>query len=91
MKIYCTQNNGDCESCSLSSYGKDCQNKNIKQGRPEKGFETAQLNNRVRKDLKEKFLNICTIKGYSAQLQLEKMIEEWIQKEEPRGKGEVDD
>ena len=27
MKKYCTQNNGECESCSLSNYGKDCQNK----------------------------------------------------------------
>ena len=26
MKPYCTQN-GDCASCSLSSYGKDCHNK----------------------------------------------------------------
>ena len=23
---YCTQNDGNCETCSLSSYGKDCQN-----------------------------------------------------------------
>lgn len=28
MKDYCTQN-GDCASCSLSSYGKDCHNKPI--------------------------------------------------------------
>ena len=24
---YCTQNNGHCETCSLTSYGRDCQNK----------------------------------------------------------------
>ena len=29
IKPYCTQNNGDCESCSLSNYGKDCHNKPI--------------------------------------------------------------
>lgn len=29
-KDYCTQNNGDCPSCSLSSYGRDCQNKEIR-------------------------------------------------------------
>lgn len=29
MKDYCTQNNGDCASCSLSNYGKDCRNKPI--------------------------------------------------------------
>jgi hypothetical protein len=28
-KPYCTQNNGDCPSCSLSSYGRDCQNNPI--------------------------------------------------------------
>lgn len=26
MKEYCTQHNGECESCSLANYGKDCQN-----------------------------------------------------------------
>lgn len=29
MKPYCTQNNGDCASCSLSNYGRDCQNNPI--------------------------------------------------------------
>ena len=26
---YCTQNNGECAGCSLSSYGRDCQNNPI--------------------------------------------------------------
>lgn len=26
MKSYCTQNNGDCSTCSLVSYNRDCQN-----------------------------------------------------------------
>jgi hypothetical protein len=26
MKEYCTQNNGDCSSCSLANYNRDCQN-----------------------------------------------------------------
>lgn len=26
MKSYCTQNNGDCETCSLVNYGRDCKN-----------------------------------------------------------------
>ena len=29
MKKYCTQNQGECESCSLSSYGRDCRNNPI--------------------------------------------------------------
>jgi len=27
--FYCTQNDGDCETCSLSNYGRDCQNQPI--------------------------------------------------------------
>ena len=26
MKTYCIQNDGDCETCSLVSYGRDCEN-----------------------------------------------------------------
>jgi hypothetical protein len=26
MKEYCTQNDGNCETCSLVNYGRDCQN-----------------------------------------------------------------
>jgi hypothetical protein len=29
MKEYCTQNNEDCETCSLSNYNRDCQNNKI--------------------------------------------------------------
>jgi hypothetical protein len=28
-KDYCTQNDGDCETCSLANYGKDCMNNPI--------------------------------------------------------------
>jgi hypothetical protein len=35
MKSYCTQNNGDCNSCSLVNYGKDCYNNPIWGGRRE--------------------------------------------------------
>ena len=35
---YCTQNNGDCSTCSLANYGRDCQNNSIrKPGRPASG------------------------------------------------------
>ena len=52
-----------------------------KQGRPEKGYQTDKLNNRVKKELKDKFIDICIIKGYSTQLQLEMMLDKWIKKE----------
>jgi hypothetical protein len=29
MRSYCTQNSGDCSSCSLSSYRRDCRNNGI--------------------------------------------------------------
>lgn len=29
-KPYCVQNDGDCSTCSLSSYGRDCMNNPIK-------------------------------------------------------------
>jgi len=28
-KKYCTQNNGDCNTCGLSNYGRDCNNLHI--------------------------------------------------------------
>jgi hypothetical protein len=31
-KDYCTQNNGDCLSCSLASYGRDCKGNEIRRG-----------------------------------------------------------
>jgi hypothetical protein len=31
-KSYCTQNNGDCQTCSLVNYGRDCQNHPVKRG-----------------------------------------------------------
>jgi hypothetical protein len=31
LKTYCTQNDGDCETCSLVNYGKDCKNKKIEE------------------------------------------------------------
>ena len=27
MKEYCTQNDGDCGTCSLVNYGRDCMNR----------------------------------------------------------------
>lgn len=33
MKEYCTQNNGDCPTCSLVSYNRDCQNKPLHGGK----------------------------------------------------------
>lgn len=32
MRTYCTQNNGDCLSCPLSNYGRDCVNNEIGDG-----------------------------------------------------------
>ena len=37
MKPYCTQNNEECETCSLKNYGMDCKNNPIGQGGPGRG------------------------------------------------------
>lgn len=29
MRKYCTQNNGECATCSLANYGRDCHNNPI--------------------------------------------------------------
>ena len=31
-KLYCTQNDGDCKSCSLVNYGRDCMNNTLHGG-----------------------------------------------------------
>ena len=37
-KVYCTQNDGDCFTCSLVNYGRDCRNNPIGSRKP---VETA--------------------------------------------------
>jgi len=65
MKPYCTQNNGDCSTCSLVNYGRDCQNQPLWGGsRPGAGrkptgrkkqtfYITDEENELLRKCLKE--------------------------------------
>lgn len=49
LKEYCTQNNGECVNCSLSSYGKDCKNNPVRgglrpgSGRPSTGRKKRQF------------------------------------------------
>lgn len=48
MKEYCIQNNGDCTTCSLVNYNRDCQNNPIwggkrqGAGRPDLGRKRRQ-------------------------------------------------
>lgn len=49
MKSYCTQNKGDCPSCSLANYNRDCHNNPIwggkreGSGRPSTGRKTKNF------------------------------------------------
>ncbi len=64
-KPYCTQNNGDCSTCSLVNYNRDCQNVplwgGIREGagRPSTGrkrqsfYITDEENEQLRKYLEE--------------------------------------
>lgn len=50
MKEYCTQNNGDCKTCSIQNYGRDCMNNPIwggkreGAGRPPTGRKARKFN-----------------------------------------------
>ena len=39
-KDYCTQNNGDCISCSLSNYVRDCRNNSLEDEKSKENFPT---------------------------------------------------
>lgn len=42
IKTYCTQNSGDCSTCPLVSYNRDCQNNPIRGGnRPGAGRKST--------------------------------------------------
>ena len=41
-KAYCTQNNGDCKSCSLTNYGRDCENIKIDREVSKKQYEESK-------------------------------------------------
>jgi len=45
MKVYCVQNAGDCETCSLVNYGRDCSCNPIDEveGNDEIEEETAEI------------------------------------------------
>jgi hypothetical protein len=51
MKKYCTQNNGDCLTCSLVNYGRDCKNNPLTGKYPDMTAE--EILNTVRADLRE--------------------------------------
>jgi len=48
MRNYCTQNNGDCSSCSLVNYGRDCHNSSIMMGLREWAAETGHSDTSAR-------------------------------------------
>jgi hypothetical protein len=57
-KTYCTQNNGDCSTCSLVNYNRDCQNNPIwggpreGAGRPSTGRKRRQYYTTDEEDVK---------------------------------------
>lgn len=65
MKSYCTQNDGICESCSLSSYDKDCKNKQI----------VRNFNVRLTPDTIQKISELAKAQKRSVQNTIEMMVE----------------
>ena len=47
-KPYCTQNDGDCKTCSLVNYGRDCQNNPV-HGGPRPGSGRPPIDNQTRR------------------------------------------
>jgi len=43
MRPYCTQNNGDCETCALVNYRRDCRNNPLNMGTYIIGMEAGNL------------------------------------------------
>ena len=66
MKDYCTQNKGDCQTCSLSNYGRDCQNNKIEDSEPLLTISMRQL---------------CKLNKLSQLKQLRKSINQVINKQ----------
>ena len=50
MKPYCTQNNGECEMCSLKNYSLDCQGHPIGQGGPGRGQGRKPVSPELKKE-----------------------------------------
>lgn len=55
MKDYCTQNNGNCETCSLVNYSRDCQNNPLSNTEiQETWFKLGKAIRKAEKDSKAK-------------------------------------
>lgn len=75
MKDYCTQNNGDCSTCSLVNYGRDCRNKPIKQE-----YQTTLI--RLTPDQHEKLRRI----SFESRIPMSELIRQAIDEKYMRGK-----
>ena len=59
MRTYCTQNNGKCNTCSLTNYGRDCQNNPIKSEHPDI-FHTTAEEKKAAKECRKKAINMVS-------------------------------
>jgi antitoxin component of RelBE/YafQ-DinJ toxin-antitoxin module len=74
-KSYCTQNNGDCSSCSLVNYNRDCQNNPI-------ATKDNYIHIRINSDLKQQAQQHAAETGRT----LAGLIE-WLLKQELKNNG----
>ena len=77
MKSYCTQNNGDCKTCSLANYGRDCQNNPIT-------GKTEVIRARITLDLKLEFEKLAAKKGMNFSEYLRYIILQELEKNKER-------
>lgn len=73
MKAYCTQNNGECETCSLSNYGRDCRNNPI-------STKNKFLNVRVSEDTLTKLKELAAADNRSQGNWIETIVNERYEK-----------
>ena len=68
-KDYCTQNKGDCDTCSLVNYGRDCQNN------PTTG---QMIIRQVPEALRREFKALCAREGKSMQEKIIEMMRQYV-------------
>lgn len=71
-KPYCTQNDGNCDTCSLVNYGRDCKNNTITTG--------SMIIRNVPESLRREFKARCAQEGISQQAEIVKLMREYISK-----------
>lgn len=78
IKEYCTQNNGNCKTCSFVNYGRDCQNNKIKRFKMSRVYIVLKGNVSDINEAKKPLKNYSTYYYSSFKVVKEKVLKESI-------------